>query len=82
MPEGFTEIASWDHRSTLSATANNKTTEKLFWNGVVPCATIPPLTHNRTRMEDTATVMTEATPEAAAPAVEEVTPEVAPEVAA
>ena len=33
MPEEFVEVASFEHRSTLSAKANNKVFEKLYWNG-------------------------------------------------
>ncbi len=32
MPPEFLEIASFKHRSTLSATANNEVIEKVFWN--------------------------------------------------
>jgi len=36
MPKEFTKIASFQHRSTLSATENNKiTTEKLYWNNKI-----------------------------------------------
>lgn len=32
-PEGVQCIAEFEHRSTISATMNNKVLEKLFWNG-------------------------------------------------
>jgi len=34
MPDSFECIAEFKHRSTLSSTANNEVTEKLYWNGV------------------------------------------------
>ena len=33
MPKEFKEVASFEHRSILSGTANNLVIEKLFWNG-------------------------------------------------